>query len=57
MTLSAGRAAMWIICTGIVLAAVVVVVSNGIDGVPGHWWGLLVAAVLASIAFVLGLLD
>jgi hypothetical protein len=57
MSLSAGRTAMWIISTGIVLASVAVLVSHGIDGIPGHWWGLLIAAVLATIAFVLGALD
>jgi hypothetical protein len=54
---SAGRAAMWIISGGIVLAVLVVLAVSGLDGVPGEWLGILVAAALAGVAFVLGYLD
>ena len=33
--MSAGRAAMWIIASGIALAGVVVFAVNGLDGIPG----------------------
>jgi hypothetical protein len=52
--MSAGRAAMWIIASGISLAGVVVLAVNGLDGIPGEWVGLLVGAVLCGTAFGLG---
>ena len=52
--MSAGRAAMWIIASGIALAGVVVVAVNGLEGIPGEWWGVLVGALLCGTAFGLG---
>ena len=49
--MSAGRAAMWVISGGIVVATVAVLAGPGYDGIPGHWIGLLVAVAFASIAF------
>jgi hypothetical protein len=54
---SAGRAAMWIIAGGIAGALVVVLVVNGLSGVPFEWIGLVVGAALATTAFVLGLIE
>jgi hypothetical protein len=45
---------MWIISGGIVTAIVVVLGVNGLNGVPGEWVGVIVGAILASAAFVLG---
>jgi hypothetical protein len=55
--LSAGRAAMWIIATGIAGALVIVLVVNGLSGIPFEWIGLAVGAALATTAFVLGLFE
>jgi hypothetical protein len=52
--MSAGRAAMWIIAAGIALAGAVVLAVNGLSGIPGEWWGLLVGALLCGTAFGLG---
>jgi hypothetical protein len=52
--MSAGRAAMWIIASGIALAGVVVFAVNGLDGIPGEWWGVAVGALLCGTAFGLG---
>ncbi len=45
---------MWIISGGIVTAIVVVLGVDGLHGVPGEWVGVIVGAILASAAFVLG---
>jgi hypothetical protein len=52
--MSAGRAAMWIIASGIALAGAVVLAVNGLDGIPGEWWGVAVGALLCGTAFGLG---
>jgi hypothetical protein len=52
--MSAGRAFMWVISGGIVVATLAVLAGPGWDGVPGHWLGLTVAVAFAIIAFSLG---
>jgi hypothetical protein len=55
--LSAGRAAMWTIAAGIVLAVLAVLAIAGLDGFPGEWAGIAIAAVLAGVAFGLGFYE
>jgi hypothetical protein len=57
MTLSAGRAAMWLIATGIVLALILTVAVRGLSHFPYEWWGVLFALGLATVAFLLGLIE
>ena len=45
---------MWIIASGIAPAGVVVFAVNGLEGIPGEWWGVLVGALLCGTAFGLG---
>jgi hypothetical protein len=45
---------MWIIASGIALAGAIVVAVNGLDGIPGEWWGVAVGALLCATAFGLG---
>jgi hypothetical protein len=52
--ISGGKLAMWVIGGSIVLASIVTLVLLGIDGYPWGWTGLIVAAILAIVAFVLG---
>jgi hypothetical protein len=52
--MSAGRAAMWIIASGIALAGAVVFAVNGLDGIPGEWVGVAVGTLLCATAFGLG---
>ena len=52
--MSAGRAAMWIIASGIALAGAVVFAVSGLDGIPGEWVGVAVGALLCATAFGLG---
>jgi hypothetical protein len=53
--MSGGKTAMWVIGTGILASLITtVIVTGGIDGVPGHWIGVAVALVFAAIAFALG---
>jgi hypothetical protein len=55
--MSAGRAAMWIIASGISLAVVIVLITSGVSGIPYEWYGVLAGAVLASVAFALGFAE
>lgn len=55
--MSAGRAAMWIIASGIALAVAVVLAVNGLDGIPGEWVGIAVGALLCATAFGLGYVE
>jgi hypothetical protein len=55
--MSAGRAAMWIIASGISLALVIVLAAHGLSGVPFEWYGVVAAVILASVAFMLGFAE
>jgi hypothetical protein len=55
--MSAGRAAMWIIASGISLAVIIVLASHGVSGIPFEWYGVVAGAILASVAFMLGLAE
>jgi hypothetical protein len=57
MTLSAGRAAMWLIAVGILLAMILTVALRGLSHFPYEWWGVLIALALATVAFLLGLIE
>lgn len=48
---------MWIIAGGIALSVTVVLATNGVSGWPHEWAGLIGAAILATIAFVLGYVE
>ena len=48
---------MWTIAAGIVLAVLAVLVIAGLDGMPGEWAGIAIAAVLAGVAFALGFYE
>ena len=52
--ISGGKLAMWVIGGSIVLASIIAVAHLGIDGYPWGWTGLIVAAIMAVIAFTLG---
>jgi len=53
--MSGGKTAMWVIGTGILASLITtVIITGGIDGVPGHWIGVAVALIFAAIAFALG---
>jgi uncharacterized membrane protein len=55
--MSAGRAFMWVISGGIVVAMLAVLAGPGYTGVPGHSIGLIVAVAFAIIAFSLGFYE
>ncbi|MGN6380524.1 MAG: hypothetical protein ACTHNU_16360 [Gaiellales bacterium] len=55
--MSAGRAAMWIIASGIMGAMLIVVAADGVSGLPFEWFGVLAACLLAGVAFVLGFAE
>jgi hypothetical protein len=57
MQLSAGRAAMWVIATGVVLAMVLTVAARGLSHFPFEWYGILIGCALAIVAFLLGLIE
>jgi hypothetical protein len=48
---------MWIIAFGIVIGTLATIATGGISAFPFEWWGLLGAAVLAIVAFMLGFVD
>jgi len=53
--MSGGKAAMWVIGTGVLASLITtVIITGGIDGVPGHWIGVAMALIFAAIAFALG---
>jgi hypothetical protein len=52
--ISGGKLAMWVIGGSIVLASIVALALLGIGGYPWGWTGLIVAAILAAVAFALG---
>jgi hypothetical protein len=48
---------MWVISGGIVLGTISVLAGPGLEGVPGEWVGLVVAATFAVVAFALGFYE
>jgi hypothetical protein len=48
---------MWVISGGIMTATVAVLAGPGLSGVPGEWFGLVLACAFAGIAFALGFYE
>ncbi len=45
---------MWVIGSGILIGLLAGLVARGLDAFPWGIWGVIVALVLAAIAFALG---
>jgi hypothetical protein len=52
-----GKVAMRIIGGAIVIAFVVVIAEDGVNGFPYGWWGLIGAVILAAVSFAVAQVE